>query len=86
MQYLTNAFDPRHPLAKAALIIGLNEAREQAWVRHLAWLKDKFIGPPKATEHCSRAELEAMSMVGVYTSEPGEEWGLGFWSFDTYMA
>ena len=86
MRHLTNTFDPRDPRAKAALIRSFNDTREQAWTHHLAWLKDKFIGPPKATEHYSQAELEAMSLVGVYAGESGEEWGLGFWGFNAYMA
>lgn len=86
MRHLTNTFDPRNKRAKTALIKDFRETPEQAWAHWLAYLKDKFIGPPRATEHYSEAELEAMGMVGIYAGELGEEWGLGFWGFDTYMA
>lgn len=41
---------------------------------HDAYLSDKIIGEPKATETCSQYQLKQMGMVGVYKYvEPTED-------------
>ena len=42
------------------------ETLEQAWARREAYLADKTIGLPKATEAYTVGELQRMGFVGVY--------------------
>jgi hypothetical protein len=42
------------------------QAMRQAWLRHLDWINRNVIGPPKATETYTQAQLEGMGMIGIY--------------------
>lgn len=66
MKFLSNIHDPKDPNARMYLPCDFHEAPEQAWQRHLEWLKGKVIAEPKATEKYSVSELKQMNMVGVY--------------------
>jgi len=66
MNWLTNLYDPKRDDARACLILFIDETEQDAWERQKAWLSDKIIGRPKATDMYTVEQLEAMGLVGVY--------------------
>jgi hypothetical protein len=69
MKWLTNIYDPSRPDAQLHVYSGPKEDRDRAWKDHLAWLKDKVILEPQATDTYTVEQLEEMGMVGVYSSD-----------------
>jgi hypothetical protein len=74
MRFLSNITDPNRPDAQMGLTLSFDDflnpqGREQAWARHLDWLKDKVISDPKATDAYTVEQLKEMGMVGVYSSD-----------------
>jgi hypothetical protein len=72
MKSLTSTYDPtKVEEAKMSLALSFEDwndpnGRERAWQHHLAYLKDKVIGRPQASDTYTVEELEAMGLVGVY--------------------
>ncbi len=66
MKWLSNTYNPKNTDARYYAIRDFNETQEEAWQRHLNWLKEKVIDRPKATEAYTVEELEEMNLVGVY--------------------
>lgn len=66
MKFLTNTSDPRKPGWERyqVLMWDIDPAEQIYW--HLDWLKDKYIGKPKATAKYSTRQLRKMGMVGIY--------------------
>ena len=77
MRHLSNIFDHRLPETRKTFT-GFTyhewcegpEAIERAWQRHLEWVNANVIGRPKATPTYTVEQLEAMSMIGIYSPEP----------------
>lgn len=74
--HLSNIFDHRAPRARETFTGYSYEewlegysGIERAWQRHLDWIKENEIGPPKATEKYSQKELENMGLIGVYLKD-----------------
>ena len=66
MEWLTNTYDPKKLEARRLVTRLLNETQEEAWQRLQAFLSDKIIGEPKASEQYTVEQLKSMNMVGVY--------------------
>ena len=49
--------------------LAVPQAMHAAWLRHLDWINQNLIGPPKATEHYTEAQLVEMGKIGVYAKE-----------------
>jgi hypothetical protein len=73
MKWLMNGFDPRDPEYDSTVMIRHGETPEQAIQRSRAYLKDKIIGPPKATEYYTVEQLESDGMVGIYKPETPDD-------------
>lgn len=61
IRFLTNHGQPGQYIQRLS-----NQTYAQAAAAEREWLADKVIGEPRATQHCTIAELKAMGMVGVY--------------------
>lgn len=71
-RHLSNISDHRRPDARAMFCysfraISSPEGRNQEWQAYLSWINKNVIGPPKATDCYTRAQLEAMGMIGIYS-------------------
>lgn len=67
MKFLTNTRDPKDKHAKMYVARSIHETPEEAWAHHVAWLKDKVIGEPQATEAYTVEQLKELGLVGVYS-------------------
>lgn len=79
-RHLSNIFDHRRPDAQEkhcysfeAMDRGYEGVREE-WQHHLDWIKNHVVGPPKATDHYTQAELIGMGMIGIYAPS---DWKVG---------
>lgn len=66
MKWLTNASDPRENgwSRYDAFMVDVDPLDQIRW--RMDWLKDKWIGKPKATSKYSSKQLRVMGMVGIY--------------------
>ena len=69
MRWLSNIYDPDWPEARHLIEASDDASRDEAWARHQAWLADKIIGDPVASEDYTVKQLRAMHIVGVYASD-----------------
>lgn len=73
-RHLSNIFDHRRPQAELLHCFSFHamqngrEAVRQEWQHHLDWINANVIGPPKATDHYTQAQLVGMGMIGIYKS------------------
>lgn len=71
-RHLSNIFDHRRPNAEMYMCHDYNDwcngpaAMEAAWNRHLDWINNNVVDPPKATDVYTVEQLENMSMIGIY--------------------
>lgn len=78
-RHLSNIFDHRKPNAEMYLTYSHHayangpSAMKMEWQRHLDWIKANIIGPPKATDHYTVEQLEAMNMIGLYAPLAGTQ-------------
>jgi hypothetical protein len=66
LKWLSNTADPNSPDFASSILCLDGQSYAQAVANRRAWLSDKYIGSPKATEVLSVQELENMGLVGVY--------------------
>jgi len=72
MRHLDNIYNPDKPDAKQLIKTRSGQTPEEAWAQQERWLSGKTIGRPKATEHYTVEQLEAMGMVGVYVEDENQ--------------
>ena len=76
MKHLSNIFDHRLPKTRDTFT-GFTyhewregpQAIERAWLRHLEWINQNVIGPPKATDYYTVEQLKASGMIGIYAHD-----------------
>ena len=76
-RHLSNIGDHRKPHAETMHCYSYHAcfdptARKHEWESHLRWINENVIGPPKATDHYTQAQLEAMGMIGLYAAIDGQ--------------
>jgi len=72
LRYCGNTKDPRFPNYKQTIALAYGQTLEEAIIQHDAWLADKVIGKPQATETYTIAEMLDGGYVGVYATEIDE--------------
>ena len=76
-RHLSNISDHRKLCAETRCCYSYHDhfdpaARRHEWESHLRWINENVIGPPKATDRCTQAQLEEMGMIGIYAPIDGQ--------------
>lgn len=74
-RHLSNIFDHRKHNSRMMFSHSYNAficgegAMDKEWQHYVEWIDRNVIGPPKATESYTVAQLEEMGMIGIYARE-----------------